>query len=361
MKKPQISIALLLSGWIALLLTGCSHKPEFKSFPKIDAHIHIETADDSFIKVAKDYNFHFITLAYDGSSRANIDRQLAYSEKLHKEHPETVAFATTFSMEDFGKPGWKEKTIKQLKKDFDKGAVAVKVWKDIGMVFRNPDSSFIMLDDVRLDPIWDFIESQNKTVVNHTGEPKNCWLPLADMSVRGDSSYYAEYPQYHMYLHPDYPSYETILAARDRMLDKHPGLRYVACHLASLEWSVDEQAKFLDKYPKVAMDMASRIEHLKYQNSDKVRSFIIKYQDRLLYATDIEISDAESNESSAEKMMHYIKGTYQSDWDYFTTDRMFTQDDKVKEYKGLHLPVEVLKKIYYQNAIRMYPGLGFSK
>ena len=348
----------LALGLFAMLLTSCSQKPDYKTFPKIDAHLHIETSDDSFVKVAEEYNFSFMTLAYGSSSRANIDDQLDHSVKLHDDYPNIVSYATTFSMEGFGEPGWQEQVIQLLKRDFDEGAIAVKVWKDIGMVFRDTDSSFIMMDDVRLDPIWDFIESQNKTLVNHTGEPKNCWLPLEEMTVRGDSSYYAEHSQYHMYLYPDYPSYEEILAARDRMLDKHPALRYVACHLGSLEWSVDEQAKFLDKYPAAAMDMASRIEHFKYQDADKVRNFIVKYQDRLLYATDIEIGDEDPDLSSADDLKAYIHGVYKSDWDYFTTDKMFTQDDKVKEYKGLNLSTTILEKIYYKNALKMYPGLG---
>lgn len=353
-----ITFFSLAVGLFALLLSGCAQKPDFKTFPKIDAHLHLETSDDSFVKVAEESNFKFLTLAYDASSRAKIERQLNYSVKLHNEHPETVFFASSFNMDGFGETGWQEQTIRQLKIDFDNGAIALKVWKDIGMVFQDSDSSFIMMDDVRLDPIWDFIQLQNKTLVNHTGEPKNCWLPLENMSVRNDSGYYAEHPQYHMYLHPEYPSYEEILAARNRMLDKHPGLRYVACHLASMEWSVDEQAKFLDKYPDAAMDMASRIEHFKYQDSDKVRSFIIKYQDRLLYGTDLEIIEDIAHQSSAEEMRGFIEGTYQNDWDYFTTDNVFTQDDKVKEYRGLNLPMSVLKKIYYKNAMRMYPGLG---
>ena len=360
MKTIKLIPALI--GLFALLLSGCTQKTDFKTFSKIDAHLHIETSDDSFVKVAEDYNFRFLTLAYDASNQKNIDRQLNIFEKLHKDHPETIAFATTFSMETFGEPGWQEQTIQQLKADFGKGAVAVKVWKDIGMVFRDTDSSFIMMDDARLDPIWDFIELQNITLVNHTGEPKNCWLPLEEMTVRGDSSYYAEHSQYHMYLYPDYPSYEEILSARDRMLDKHPGLRYVACHLASLEWSVDEQARFLDKYPKAAMDMASRIEHFKYQDSDKVRSFIVKYQDRLLYGTDLEFLEEElASTSSKDMMIKMIEETYRNDWDYFTTDKMFTQDDKVKEYKGLKLPTTVLEKIYFNNAVRMYPGFGWSE
>jgi len=351
--KNLVLISLLMA-MLTAQLTSCSNKPDFKTFPKIDAHIHLETSDDSFVSVLKENNLKMISIAYDASSRENINRQLQLSQALHDNHPSQIAFTTTFSMEGFANNNWQQNTIEQLHKDFQNGAIAVKVWKDIGMTFRNSDSSFIFMDDKRLDPIWDYIESQDITLVNHTAEPKNCWLPIDKMSTLDDSSYYIQNPQYHMFLHPDYPSYNQLLDARNRMLNKHPKLRFVACHFASLEWSVDEQAKFLDKYPNTVMDMASRICHLKYQETEKVRNFFIKYQDRLLYGTDNELTDTESDESTAEEMRRLIETTYFSDWEYFSTSENFTQIEKTKYYKGLKLPVEVLEKIYYKNARRIY-------
>ena len=344
-------------GILAMTITSCSQKPDFKTFPKIDAHCHLETTDHSFVDIVKENDFRLLTLAYDASSRLNVDKQLNYSESLHKEFPQTISFATTFSMEGFGEPGWEEKTINLLKRDFKDGAIAVKVWKDIGMVFRDKDSSFIMIDDKRLDPIWDFIESQNKTVVNHNGEPRNCWLPLDSMTVKGDAGYYAEHPQYHMYLHPEYPNYKELFAARDNMLRKHPNLRYVGCHLGSMEWDVDVQAKWLDEFPNSAMDMADRISHFQIQNSEKVRIFIIKYQDQLLYGTDMLVSDDESNESSVHQIKTTLNNIWKKDWGYFTTNKIVVTDDNPKGYKCLNLPLSVLEKIYYKNAIKMYPEL----
>jgi len=247
---------------------------------------------------------------------------------------------------------------KWLQESFDGGAIAVKIWKDIGMTFRNEDSTFIFIDDARFDPVWDFIESNNKTLVNHTAEPKNCWLPLADMTVKGDSSYFARNSQYHMYLHPEYPSREEILAARDRMLRKHPNLRYVGCHLGSMEWNVDEMAEWLDKFPNYGLDMAARIGHFKVQDRDKVRDFIIKYRDQLLYGTDIGIKENGNSMSTAERAQNLIQGVWKDDWEYFATDKILTQNDKVKEFQGLKLPEDVLKKIYYDNAMKMFPGMG---
>lgn len=341
---------------ISMLLAGCSQSPDFKTFPKIDTHVHLETTDDSFVQVVDDNNFKLLSLVTRSESQETIQKDFVLARDLYKDHPKTIGFATTISMEGFGEPNWQENTIAWLQESFDDGAIAVKVWKDIGMTFRNPDSTFIMIDDPRFDPIFDFIESQNKTLVNHTAEPKNCWLSLDKMTVSGDSSYFAENPQYHMYLHPEYPTREELLAARDRMLNKHPNLRYVGCHLGSMEWNVDEQAEWLDKFPNYGLDMAARIVHFQVQDSEKVREFIIKYQDQLLYGTDIAVSDQGNNSTTAESMQTIVNDVWMNDWEYFTTDHVITQNGK--EYKGLKLPESVLKKIYHDNAMKMLPGLG---
>ena len=115
------------------------------------------------------------------------------------------------------------------------------------------------------------------------------WLPLAQMRIRGDREYFAEHPQYHMADRKEWPGYEEQIAARDRMLDRHPGFRFVGVHLASLEWDVDRIAAFLRRYPNASVDLAARLPHLELQASrdrDRVRGFFVEFQDRILYGTE---------------------------------------------------------------------------
>jgi predicted TIM-barrel fold metal-dependent hydrolase len=339
---------------IAVIVMGCSRAPEFQTFSKIDAHVHLETYDESFVEVIRQNHMKLITLVTRSNPQPEILEEYHYAKTLHEHHPDQIGFATTFSMDGFGEPGWEENTLEWLGKCFDEGAAALKVWKDVGMTFRDSDGAFILIDDPRFDPIFDFVESRGKTLVNHNAEPKNCWLPLNEMTVRGDSSYFAENPQYHMFLHPEYPSYQELIDARDRMLEKHPGLKYVGCHLGSQEWDVQVLARSLDQFPNMSVDMAARIPHFKIQDREKVRDFIIQYQERLLYGTDISIRGSGDRGWSAERTKQILEQTWLEDWMYFTTDQMFTQDDKVREYQGLDLPVPALEKIYHMNAERMY-------
>jgi predicted TIM-barrel fold metal-dependent hydrolase len=165
--------------------------------------------------------------------------------------------------------------------------------------------------------------------------------------------YFKEHPEYHMYLHPEYPSYEKQIAARDNLLVKHPKLRFIGAHLGSLEWSLDELAKRLDKFPNMAVDLARMSDlwlHAK-NNWQKTRDFFIKYQDRLLYATDVQVNETTNLAAVHESRLRY--------WRFFATDKTMT-DDVVGSFKGLHLPASVVDKIYYENARRWLPGVGGS-
>jgi predicted TIM-barrel fold metal-dependent hydrolase len=156
-----------------------------------------------------------------------------------------------------------------------------------------------------------------------------------------------------MYQHPENPSYEQLIEARDRFVEKHPGLRFVGAHLGSLEWSVDELAKRLDRFPNMAVDMAARISHLQYQsriNREKVRNFMIRYKDRLIYATDAGMS-ANSDADATRRNLHE---RWLADWKYLVTDETMTSSQVNGSFQGLKLPRDVVDHIYYKNAVRWF-------
>lgn len=340
-----------------MLITACSNNyytmADFKSVKKIDSHTHLYTKNTSLADLAKDDNFMLLSIITDVPGYPTLEKQLEAAAFLHKQFPENVNFLTSFTLAGWDSTGWAERTIEKLKADFGKGALGVKVWKNIGMTYKDAEGRFIMIDNPKFDPVFAFIAQQNKTVLGHLGEPRNCWLPIGQMTVKSDQEYFKDHPEYHMYLHPEYPSYENQIDARDRMLERNPDLRFVGAHLGSLEWSIDELAQRLDKFPNMAVDMAERICHLQLQSMkdrEKVRQFIIKYQDRLMYATDAWL-DPEKDEATAKSNLH---NTWLADWKYFVTDNNMSVKQFDGEFEGLQLPREVIEKIYYQNAARWY-------
>lgn len=325
---------------------------DFPSIKKFDTHIHIEKDNPVLVQQAIADNFHLLSINGDWGPNT-VEQQQQFALKAIRTNPKVVSLASSFEVSNWNDKDWQQKTIAYLKKSFEKGAVAVKVWKNIGMELRDRDGKFVMIDDPRFDPILDLIEKNNITLLSHQGEPKNCWLPLDSMTVQGDRNYFSENPKYHMYLHPEYPSYDDQINARDRMVAKHPGLRIVSVHLASLEWNVDEIAKRLDKFPNLAVDMAARIEHLEMTAAtdwEKIHDFFIKYQDRILYGTDI----VESKENTVTE--NSIHSRWMNDFKFIATDEDLTNSDKVN-YKGLHLPKEVVDKVYAGNAQKWIPGM----
>ncbi|MCK5280163.1 MAG: amidohydrolase family protein, partial [Cyclobacteriaceae bacterium] len=255
---------------------------DFEKVDKIDVHIHVDTNRDAFVEQAKRDNFKLLNIVVDVSRGAEwIEEQYDYCLDQKTRHPKDFEFATSFSMEKWDDPDWMKSTLDWLNKGIDEGAVAVKVWKNIGMVFRDKNGELVMIDDPKLDPIFSMLTGRKIPVIGHLGEPKNCWLPLDEMTTNNDKNYFREHPQYHMYKHPDLPSYEEQIAARDRMLEKNPELIFIGAHMGSLEWSVDELAKRLGKFPNMSVDMAARIGQLFYKtqgNREKVGEYIIKYQ-----------------------------------------------------------------------------------
>jgi hypothetical protein len=172
-------------------------------------------------------------------------------------------------------------------------------------------------------------------------EPRSSWLPLD--AADPHYGYYKANPDWHQFQHPERPKWEAIIAARDRMLAAHPKLRVVGCHLGSMEHDVDEVARRLERYPNFAVDTAARLADLKRQPREKVRAFMIRYQDRVLWGTDM--MELKWEDPSGE--ISRWESAYQREWQYFA--------------KELALPETVLRKIFRENALRWIPGLAPAK
>ena len=237
----------------------------------------------------------------------------------------------------------------ELEETFRNGAVAVKIYKVIGMQLKSRDGQYLMPDNPVFDPIFAAVAKNNRTMYAHIAEPSAAWQPLDPGSRHYD--YYKNLPEWHMFLHPERPSKEMIMDARDRMLKNHPETRFIGCHLGSLEVDVDQIAKRFDLYPNFAVDTSGRMGYLMQQDREKVRAFLIKYQDRVLYGTDLDLLEGYN---VAEKIRAMEK-IYARDWKYFATDE--TVSDGGLTVQGLALPRPVLKKIFYDNAVKWVPGI----
>ena len=329
---------------------------DFNRVPKIDTHAHVITEGKTMIEEARAKNFKLMVMAVDVvPDYPPLEEQIRTLVKHHREDPDILAFTTVFTLEDWDEPEWSDKVIEKMKKDFENGSLGIKIWKNIGMDKIDKNGVYITLEDPKFDTVFQFIKDRNKVLLSHAGEPKNCWLPLEEMTVNSDRDYFSKNPKFHMYNHPELPSYEDQMTARDNMLKKNMELTFIGAHLATLEWSVDRIATFLDKFPNASVDLAERICHLQVQseiNRTKVRDFIIKYQDRILYGTDFQQLEG----VAPAELKAYMNKTWMNDWKYFNTDVMMTVPQLNSEFQGLKLPKIVVDKIYRLNAEKIFPN-----
>jgi len=355
-----LAAAMLLAG-AAPAQPGYSDA-DFTHVPKLDAHVHANVDDPVFLSIARKDGFELLSINVDYPDFPPLGRQAQIAETKRAADPKRFHYATTFSMKGFGTPGWTERTDATIDAAIAKGAVAVKVWKNIGMVENDPDGKRVFLDDPRFDGVMRHIADRHIPLIAHQGEPRNCWLPLDQMSTENDRSYFREHPEYYMYLHPREPTYETLMAHRDRFVARHPHLSFVGAHMASLEWSVDKLGAFLDRFPNANADIAARITQIQAQSRDdyaKVRAFFVKYQDRLMYGTDLTQNPPDpaaraQNPPAIDDFAKEADDTWRSDWHYLATGGSQHVDAIEATVKGLALPRTVIDKIYYRNARRIF-------
>lgn len=326
---------------------------DYEKVKKYDVHTHVNTYDSRFIEMSEHDNFRLLSINLDAPGFPSLGRQQEIA-MLHADHYTDHFFhACSFSIDTWEKQNWEKDTIEYLKYALSMGAVAVKVWKNIGMELKDESDNFVMIDHSRFKPVIEFISEQGIPLIGHLGEPRNCWLPLEEMTVSSDRNYFSEHPEYHMYLHPEFPSYEEQISSRDRLLEAYPNLTFVGAHLASLEWNVSELSERLDKYPNMVVDTAERICHLQHQavtDWQKVRDFFITYQDRIMYGTDI-VDDGIKNEDTLVKDITAIRKRH---WKFFTSREEMTAPKVTGSFLGLGLPRTVVDKIYCLNAERVF-------
>ncbi|HEX6223214.1 MAG TPA: amidohydrolase family protein [Chryseolinea sp.] len=349
----RILYIILLASLFASCAPDHYSVEDFAKVKKIDTHMHLNANQLALAEQAQDDNFQLLTVNVDVNSYPSLEDQKRFALHQKKSFPDRIDFLSAFTLTRWDSADWADQTISDLKKSFEEGALGIKLWKNIGMTYKDASGRFIMIDNPKFDPVIEFIIKADKTVMAHLGEPKNCWLPLDQMTVNNDRTYFKNHPEYHMYLHPEYPTYDDQINARDRFVEKHPDMRFVGAHLGSLEWDVDELAKRLDKFPNMAVDMAARIPHLQHQtmlDREKVRTFMVRYEDRIIYATDSGIS-TDSNPENEKKDLH---NTWINDWKYFVTDETLTSPHVNGEFQGLKLPRATVDKIYRENAKRWF-------
>ena len=330
---------------------------QFAALEPIDTHAHIYHPADNFTAMINRLNLHIINILVlddhgDNKVMASLPLERTAALNVIDQNKQRMVLCTTFDPYKFNNADFTKQSIVEMNSDFANGAIAVKVWKNVGMELKDANGKYVLPDDPKFEPIYKDIAAHHKTLIAHLADPNTLWAP--PNPAADDYSYYMEEePWWYMYNKPGVNSKESILGARDHVLEMNPTLRVVGAHLGSLEADFHDLGAHFDRYPNFAVDTAGRIPYFEMMPREEAIAFITKYQDRLIYATDNDYQFfPDKDAAQGEKLWEQA---YANQWRYLATNDVVEYHGK--PVQGLALPLPILQKLYHQNAVKWFPGV----
>jgi predicted TIM-barrel fold metal-dependent hydrolase len=324
-------------------------------FVRIDAHNHIHRSIPALIDNLERENWHALSICVweqfeakmppesDISNFPTIEELLAATAKVHRESRGRIAWASTIDAHRFEERNFSERAVAMVQQSFKDEAVAVKIWKTVGMKIRGKDGQYLLPDDKTLLPVYEAIQKADRTLIIHIAEPNEAWAPEL-------VGYWKNNPQWHA--DKEGPDKQAILQARDRVVARFPKLRVMGCHLGSNEQDLVALARRLDTYPNFSVDMSARTRNLFGDDAEAKRQFVLKYQDRLIYG-----SDYSMGKSDDERVARGLLAAEDREWALFAGNQKIAGRRGGPEIQQMGLPEPVLRKLFRDNARRMIPGI----
>jgi predicted TIM-barrel fold metal-dependent hydrolase len=312
-------------------------------FPFIDVHGHqfrMPTQDLSLVIAAMDTLNMGIMVNLSGRSGENLIGAL---KNVADHYPNRFVVFANIDFEGVGKEGWVENAVNQFEQDVKNGARGLKVYKSLGMYNKDTNGNRIAIDDVRLDPIWDKCGELGVPVLIHSADPKSFWDEF-----NKDNERWLE-----LKTHPrrkrdatNPAPWDQIMAEQHYMFKKHPKTTFINAHMGWYANNLGKLGQLLDEIPNMNVGIGAIIAELGRQPRF-AKAFFEKYQDRILFGKD---------SWKPEEFPTYFR-VLESDDEYFPYHKKY---HAFWLMYGLDLSDEVLKKVYYKNALRIVPGLDKS-
>jgi predicted TIM-barrel fold metal-dependent hydrolase len=266
---------------------------------------------------------------------------LQQSLKNVKKHaPTRFGLFVNIDFEKIDDPDFASEQVAIIEQAVQDGVMGLKVYKSLGLTDRAKNGDRIAINDPRLDPIWKACGDNHIPVLIHSGEPESFWNPKDRYNER-----WLELRQKpNRYRDPKTnPSFEEVLSEQHAVFAKHPNTTFINAHLGWMGNNLDRLGTHLDRYPNVMTEIGAVLAELGRQPK-RARQFFVDYQDRILFGKD------------AYKVS-----------EYYTYFRVLETDDEYFDYYrkrhahwkmyGLALPDSILKKIYFKNALRLFPTI----
>jgi predicted TIM-barrel fold metal-dependent hydrolase len=319
-------------------LIVAEHPVARAKYPVIDVHSHHRNVSagrlDQIVQEMDALNLR-VLINLSGGNGAGLKQMAA---ALKARHPKRFGVFASVDFDGIDSPEWGKRAAAQLAEDVLNGAQGLKFFKNFGLSVKYANGRRMPVDDAALDPVFETCARLGIPVLIHVGDPAPFFEPVDRFNER-----WLELTTIPNRRHPPPPTFEELNGERDRLLARHPKVNFIVAHLGWHGNDLGRLGRLMDKYPNFYTEVGAVLAELGRQPFT-AREFLTRYQDRVLFGKD-----------------SYAPDEYPYYWRVFET-----RDEYFEYYRrrhahwrlyGLDLPDEVLKKVYYKNALRLIPGI----
>ena len=317
-------------------------------FPFVDVHSHqwrMPTMDlNELVSEMDEINMRFMINLSGSGFGPQAAKDIYFDESIKnisENQPDRIGLFVNVDFNSIDVENHIESQVKIIRNAVAKGAIGLKVYKSLGLTNKDSKGNRVRVDDERLGPIWEVCGELNIPVLIHSADPFQFWLPKDNQNERwfelkekpgrfyGDNSFI--------------PPFEEIIKEQHTIFERHSNTTFINAHLGWMSNDLNKLGRHLDKYPNVMTEFGAVIAELGRQPKT-ARQFFIDYQDRIMFGKD---------SYNKEEFYTYFR-ILESDDEYFD---YFRKRHAFWKMYGLNLPDEVLKKVYYKNALRIFPSI----
>lgn len=314
-------------------------------YPFVDVHNHqsvsISEADAARLVQEMDKLNMAVMVNLSGRTGGTLRQAVG---NLQGRHPKRFLLFANLSFEGLDEPGYAERLAAQLERDVrENGAQGLKIFKNLGLDLKDSSGKRVRVDDPRFDPVWRKAGELGIPVLIHTGEPASFFEAHDRFNER-----WLELKQYPNRARPAdrYPAWEEVMAEQHAVFRKHPNTRFINAHLGWMGGDLARLGKLMDELPNMYTEIGAVLAELGRQPR-AAREFMTRHQDRVLFGKD----------AWAPEEYHVYFRVLETADEYFP---YYRKRHAFWRMYGLDLPDEVLRKLYYQNALRLFPGIDRS-
>tara|TARA_R110002111_G_scaffold194379_1_gene260562 strand:- start:270 stop:1319 length:1050 start_codon:yes stop_codon:yes gene_type:complete len=322
-------------------------------YPFVDIHSHQSNVNEELVakliremdelNMATMVNLSGKRFSRNSDNNGAQEYMKAMIQQFNGQAPGRFIVFTNLSFNGFGNKEWKEKAVAELESDVKNGANGLKIYKSLGLNVKDVNGKRVPINHPDLDAIWAKCGELGIPVLIHAADPAPFWEPMdsnnerwLELKLRPNRK-----------RGPDNPApFEQIIAEQHAVFKKHKNTTFINAHMGWMANDLAKAGEHLDKYPNVNFGIAAVIAEFGRQPR-AAKKFFIDYQDRILFGKDA---------YNKEEFYTYFRVLE-------TEDEYFPYYKKYHAYwrmYGLGLPDEVLKKVYYKNALRIVPNMDKS-